>query len=224
MARGQRTGAVSDINNFVDPNAGVTSVAPKPVQAQAPAPAPKKEKWTRQEIDKATGGLERLYGNYVKYTNEAHVGFAQKGPNFQVEFNEFKKKASNNYTAYQVGLLNVDSEIRSLVDDLIKQRAAPISPLASFGWSTVKKFRSGGGLRVMGSGAPDSRLVQMAVSPGEQIDVQTRKQRREEMGMLGGGNVNNNVTLNITTQDADSFRRSEKQIAQQARALLRRGA
>jgi hypothetical protein len=224
MARGQRTGAVSDINNFVDPNAGVTSVAPAPVQAPAPPPVPKKKVWTREDFDKATYGLERLYGNYVTYTNTAHAGFAAKGPKFQGDYDTLKQKASNNYTAYQVGLLNVDSEIRSIVDDLIKQRAAPISPLPTFGWSTTPKFRSGGGLRVMGSGAPDSRLVQMAVSPGEQIDVQTRKQRREEMGMLGGGNVNNNVTLNITTQDADSFRRSEKQIAQQARALLRRGA
>jgi hypothetical protein len=120
-------------------------------------------------------------------------------------------------------LAKVDSSIRQQVETLVKARA-PVQGGVITNFTTTQRFRSGGGLRVMGSGAPDSRLVQMAVSPGEQIDVQTRKQRREEMGMLGGGNVNNNVTLNITTQDADSFRRSEKQIAQQARALLRRGA
>jgi tape measure domain-containing protein len=228
MARGQRTGAVSDINNFVDPNAGVTSSAPVSSGGSISGAIGGGGSTTRElgyyDVDNAAKGLQKLYNTYVNTTSqilrEQARGQSMWGGNKQ-GVARAQAAAGKAQVTYELALAKVDSSIRQQVETLVKARA-PI-PDATVGFSTTK-FRSGGGLRVMGSGAPDSRLVQMAVSPGEQIDVQTRKQRREEMGMLGGGNVNNNVTLNITTQDADSFRRSEKQIAQQARALLRRGA
>jgi hypothetical protein len=219
---------VSDINNFVDPNAGVTSVAPAPVQAPAP-PMGGGDSATRElgyyDVDNAAKGLQKLYNNYVWATSqilqEQVRGLNMWGGN-KDGVAAAQAGAGKTQVKYELALAKVDSSIRPQVETLVKARGPAQN--AVIGGFTTQRFRSGGGLRVMGSGAPDSRLVQMAVSPGEQIDVQTRKQRREEMGMLGGGNVNNNVTLNITTQDADSFRRSEKQIAQQARALLRRGA
>jgi hypothetical protein len=229
MARGQRTGAVSDINNFVDPNAGVTSSAPVSSGGSISGAIGGGGSTTRElgyyDADNAAKGLQKLYNTYVT-TAAQLLKEQQRGQNSLSGNKQAVARAQTDtakaQVAYELALQKVDSSIRQQVETLVKARA-PIQDAVITNFSTTK-FRSGGGLRVMGSGAPDSRLVQMAVSPGEQIDVQTRKQRREEMGMLGGGNVNNNVTLNITTQDADSFRRSEKQIAQQARALLRRGA
>ena len=228
MARGQRTGAVSDINNFVDPNAGVTSSAPVSSGGSISGAIGGGGSTTRElgyyDVDNAAKGLQKLYNNYVYATSQILqqqvMGLNMWGGN-SWGVDQARDGAGRAQVRYELALAKVDSSIRQQVETLVKARAPTASVVGGF---STTKFRSGGGLRVMGSGAPDSRLVQMAVSPGEQIDVQTRKQRREEMGMLGGGNVNNNVTLNITTQDADSFRRSEKQIAQQARALLRRGA
>lgn len=232
MARGQRTGAVSDINNFVNPNEGVTSAVPVSGGGSMGGAIGGGGSTTRElgyyDADNAAKGLQKLYNTYVttaaQLSKEQQRGQNSYSGNTQAVARE-QAATAKAQVAYELALQKVDSSIRQQVETLVKARA-PIQAAAISGFSTRSNanFRSGGGLRVMGSGAPDSRLVQMAVSPGEQIDVQTRKQRREEMGMLGGGNVSNNVTLNITTQDADSFRRSEKQIAQQARALLRRGA
>lgn len=229
MARGQRTRAVSDINNFVDPNAGVTSSAPVSSGGSIGGAIGGGGSTTRElgyyDVDNAAKGLQKLYNTYVT-TAAQLLKEQQRGQNSLSDNKQAVARAQADaakaQVTYELALAKVDSSIRQQVETLVKARA-PVQGGVITNFTTTK-FRSGGGLRVMGSGAPDSRLVQMAVSPGEQIDVQTRKQRREEMGMLGGGNVNNNVTLNITTQDADSFRRSEKQIAQQARALLRRGA
>jgi tape measure domain-containing protein len=228
QAATQRTRAVSDINNFVDPNAGVTSSAPvssgSSISGAIGGGGSAEKELGYYDVDNAAKGLQKLYNNYVYATSQILqqqvMGLNMWGGN-SWGVDQARDGAGRAQVRYELALAKVDSSIRQQVETLVKARAPTASVVGGF---STTKFRSGGGLRVMGSGAPDSRLVQMAVSPGEQIDVQTRKQRREEMGMLGGGNVNNNVTLNITTQDADSFRRSEKQIAQQARALLRRGA
>ena len=78
------------------------------------------------------------------------------------------------------------------------------------GGSTVA-FRSGGGFTVPGSTGVDSKLIGMRVTPGEEIDVRTRKQRREEEG--SSGNIYNDITFIVQTPDADSFRKSERQIS-----------
>ena len=78
-------------------------------------------------------------------------------------------------------------------------------------FSAEVNFRSGGGFTVPGSTGVDSKLIGMRVSPGEQVDVRTRKQMREEAGTSGG--TTNNITFVVQTPDADSFRKSEKQIS-----------
>ena len=97
--------------------------------------------------------------------------------------------------------------------DFVKAQAGPQMPGASGGQVS---FRNGGSMTIGGSGAPDSRFVGMRVSPKEQIDVRTRRQVREdERKELGIGNAPITVIFDVKTPDADSFRKSEKQMSRQ---------
>jgi tape measure domain-containing protein len=71
-------------------------------------------------------------------------------------------------------------------------------------------FRTGGTARVAGSGGADSKLVGMRVTPGELVDVKTRRQADAEKREKGGDTYIT-VEMNIQTPDANSFRRTEKQ-------------
>jgi tape measure domain-containing protein len=79
-------------------------------------------------------------------------------------------------------------------------------------YDALMKFRDGGSMRVGGSGAVDSTMIAMRATKGERIDVLTPKQAREKDAMAMGGSRVVQLNVNITTPDADSFRKSKTQI------------
>jgi hypothetical protein len=74
----------------------------------------------------------------------------------------------------------------------------------------VAKARDGLDFTVPGTGSVDSRVLSMAVSPGEQIMVRTPAQQRA----AGKNGRSNAIIQNITIQasDIDSYARSKKQV------------
>lgn len=71
-------------------------------------------------------------------------------------------------------------------------------------------YWNGGEFTVGGGGGTDSQLVQFYASPGEKVSIQTPVQSQFHGSPLSGKGVN--VTMNIQTTDANSFRRSQNQI------------
>ena len=84
------------------------------------------------------------------------------------------------------------------------------------GGANALGYATGGDFTVAGGGGVDSQLVQFRASPGETVSVK----RPGQSGGSGGGNVTFN--LNGVT-DAESFKRSESQIAARMQRLLARG-
>jgi len=82
-------------------------------------------------------------------------------------------------------------------------------------------FNAGGNQRggsiIGGSGGPDSQLFVSKVSPGERIDFTPEG---EGSNRRGGGTT---INFNITTPDADSFRKSQSQLAATAARLIGSG-
>ncbi len=75
-------------------------------------------------------------------------------------------------------------------------------------------FANGGAFTVGGGGGTDSQLVAFKATPGEEVSIRTPAQQRAS----GGGNIT--VNFQVTSPDADSFRKSTGQIqADLARAM-----
>lgn len=80
----------------------------------------------------------------------------------------------------------------------------------------ILPFAEGGDHVVGGTGGIDSQLVAMRATPGEKVSVSRQGDGKRNSGM--------NVTFNITTPDAESFKQSQSQVAAGALAALRVGA
>jgi tape measure domain-containing protein len=78
-------------------------------------------------------------------------------------------------------------------------------------------FATGGGFNVGGGGGVDSQMVAFRATPGERVNVTRPGQEQDS----GGGRQT--VIVNINAQDADSFRRSESQIAAKLARAAQRG-
>jgi lambda family phage tail tape measure protein len=74
------------------------------------------------------------------------------------------------------------------------------------GISSLFGFANGGEFQVGGRGGTDSQLVAFRASPNETVTVTKPGQSR---GAGGGGDT---IVINIQTQDADSFKRSDSQV------------
>ena len=75
-------------------------------------------------------------------------------------------------------------------------------------------FANGGAFTVGGGGGTDSQLVAFKATPGEEVSIRTPAQQRAG----GGGNIT--VNFQVTSPDAESFRKSTGQIqADLARAM-----
>jgi hypothetical protein len=75
-------------------------------------------------------------------------------------------------------------------------------------------FANGGAFTVGGGGGTDSQLVAFKATPGEEVSIRTPAQQRTS----GGGNIT--VNFQVTSPDAESFRKSTGQIqADLARAM-----
>jgi hypothetical protein len=76
----------------------------------------------------------------------------------------------------------------------------------------AQQFQSGGSFNVGGIGGPDSQLVAFKATPGERVQVGQPKD-------MGAGVTFN---FNVTTPDANSFRRSQGQLIAEAATALQR--
>lgn len=88
-------------------------------------------------------------------------------------------------------------------------------------------FANGGEFEVGGSGPVDSQLVKFWASPDETVTVETPQQRAKrlrESGDTGGRISIGTVKIEVTTKDADSFRRNKDQIGTQVINQLQRVA
>ena len=86
-----------------------------------------------------------------------------------------------------------------------------------FGGGGSLGFATGGGFTVGGGSGVDSQLVAFRATPGERVNVT----RPGEEGNSGGGATQ--VTMNVYTQDAESFKRSEGQISAKLARMAQRG-
>lgn len=134
----------------------------------------------------------------------------------------------------ETGKLSVRDMVRSILSDLARLAAnnafrsllapffgigaAGIGIPGAMGWQTsvLPAFAQGGSFRVGGSGGTDSQLVAFRATPGEMVDIRRPGQ--------GDPNAPVNITFNVTTPDAASFRRSESQIAAMLNRAVSRGA
>ncbi len=82
-----------------------------------------------------------------------------------------------------------------------------------FSGDFVPAFANGGSFEVGGHGGTDSQLVAFRASPNETVTINKPGQSD------GSGNT---INFNITTPDADSFRRSETQLLTRAQVALAR--
>ena len=86
-----------------------------------------------------------------------------------------------------------------------------LSGLAALG--ATLGFQNGGGFTVGGAGGPDSQLVTFRATPGEEVKI-------NKPGRAGGEGMN--IVFNISTPDADSFRRDQGKILAKTQASLSR--
>lgn len=96
----------------------------------------------------------------------------------------------------------------------IRDRVIGQASTNAFGaaFNATVNFRSGGDFTVPGSTGADSKVIPLGLTPGEEVKVRSRAQVRadeENQSVSSEGNVYN---FNVYTQDADSFKRSEKQV------------
>lgn len=120
----------------------------------------------------------------------------------------------------------IDTEVARLqrqLDTLKTQHTEQAAIYQATSGGHMYGFRDGGDMYVGGSSGVDSRMIPLAVSPGESVHVRTPQQRREAA-------TDNNVGMNrqpiinqtIITPDANSFGRSQHQIARQQLQAQRR--
>lgn len=127
--------------------------------------------------------------------------------------------------------------VRSLEKDLVKlgSRAFPNSfssipfytPKSAFSdlgssllTSLFPGFANGGSFQVGGATGRDHNLMAMRVSRGERVTVETPAQQQAVNGQTAGSTVQ--LSFNISTPDADSFRKSQSQIQTEAYRTVRR--
>jgi hypothetical protein len=96
----------------------------------------------------------------------------------------------------------------------------------AYGISDIGWFANGGSFEVGGKGGTDSQLVQFMATPGERVNVETASQqsgskaRGSSYGSGDGGNII--VHMNVTTNDANSFRKNDTQIVSALQNKLNR--
>lgn len=149
--------------------------------------------------------IQRWAKEYANYFNEQRRGL------------RYKNELEAQYAANRWLRATVPSSAHGDVQEMSNQYKIATQVGANV------QFRSGGQFTVPGSTGADSKRVTMDVSPGEQVDVRTRKQVRDEESDGEGGKVVQ-LTFNVYTPDADSFRRSQKQISRDLMRQLSKDA
>jgi len=124
-----------------------------------------------------------------------------------------------NLTKYLMGQVapsgSFDGILGSIVSGLfgVNQTATPPSTgisfttAASFTGGAFPQFATGGEFRVGGTGGTDSQIVAFRASPNEIVSIKTPSQQKQE-----NKSQVINITMNISTPNADSFMQSKNQI------------
>ncbi|MCG8492847.1 MAG: hypothetical protein MI743_14605 [Sneathiellales bacterium] len=81
-------------------------------------------------------------------------------------------------------------------------------------------FANGGSFQVGGAAGRDQNLMAMRVSRGERVSIERPSEQQAIPEQRVGSNVK--LSFNITTPDADSFRKSQSQIQTEAYRTVRR--
>lgn len=125
------------------------------------------------------------------------------------------------------GILGILGSIGSAIGGLfggggLTGSSIPTGDVSAGAFGGMPTFASGGSFMVGGMGGLDSNVIQFRASRGERVSIETpEQQRRRHGGMVFA------PTFNISTPDADSFRRSQRQIVgdgfAQAQRFARRG-
>jgi len=82
-------------------------------------------------------------------------------------------------------------------------------------------FATGGSFTVGGAGGVDSQMVAFRASPGEKVDITRPGEQKNGSNETTSGNMS--ITMNVYTQDAQSFKRSEGQVQAQLARMAQRG-
>jgi len=129
-------------------------------------------------------------------------------------------------TAYRQVLgrfLGGDNSIINAVSDSSRSYAQGVAQVIK---NAQKKghlpgFANGGSFQVGGIGGTDSQLVQFMASPNERVTIETPRQQREREREGGGrGDTNIQIQMTVVTKDAESFRRSQSQLATELQSRL----
>jgi phage-related minor tail protein len=115
--------------------------------------------------------------------------------------------------------------LESALAPLTKALGGGLSQLVSGGLQSVLPFASGGVIASPMTFPLDGRRIGLAGEAGPEAILPLARGRDGRLGVRaegGGGAVN--VTFNVTAQDAQSFRRSEGQIAAMLNRVVGRGA
>lgn len=101
---------------------------------------------------------------------------------------------------------------------------APKTPFGDLGSSLLTSlfpgFANGGSFQVGGATGRDQNLMAMRVSRGERVTVERPAQQQAVSSPTAGSTVQ--LSFNISTPDADSFRKSQSQIQTEAYRTVRR--
>lgn len=192
-------GGYTALNNFGQPAAPAMGGGGGYVPTSPSTPAP-----SVPSVPANEGSIQTLTNNQINALVKGYADLLMK--NWDTRGMDLTdKQRQNNYLNAERYIANVPDSIR----ETVKQLANASLPSKTTGYS----FRTGGAFTVGGSTGVDSKKVLMNVTPGEEVNIRTPKQIRDEReaerGNGGGGTF---ITMHVNTPDANSFRKSEKQI------------
>jgi tape measure domain-containing protein len=145
---------------------------------------------------------------------------------YQTDLNDY-----NPFAAYPGGQSGADIKRLQLLDagaipwndyKLGLEASANHNFMRQIGMKSILHARDGMDYTVPGGGAVDSRLLALAVSPGEHVSVKTPGQKND--GTTGGGGQTIVVHQTIMANTLDDVRRSSAQIEQETSLRMSRAA
>jgi tape measure domain-containing protein len=179
------------LNNFGVPEKPEVTVPTTPVQDYMPS-TPVVDNSNKNIQNTTNGEIDKFVREYAELLLK---NWDTRGMDLT------DKQREKNYLNAERYIANVPSGLQETVKQLANARL----PRKDLG------FRSGGAFSVTGGTGVDSKVIPIKASPGERVDIRTRKQVREEIGMASGKG-DTYVNFYVTTKDADSFNKSKPQI------------
>ena len=203
---GVPAGALSAINNYVA--TGMSSAVTQEAGGSMSVGSSKGSGTAAGAVSNSAGNaaLVKQYATKLADLMKRYLANVATDPKFNFT------RTKNSWAAYQNYLASIPQDIV----EQVKVMAGSLLPTTISGFQA----RTGASFSVGGSTGADSKLMQLAVSPGEQIDVRTRKQVRDEAERTDHAPGAVIVQMHIQATDADSFRKSQKQILRELAVQL----